>query len=174
MAKVSFTKLGLTKNTQVNTIDWYGQAIEIKEYLPVEDKLTLMANVINYSADDHVFYNPCKVEIFKGIEIILAYTNISVTDKQKEDITKLYDLFVSSGFYDAVINEIDKAELDYINIGITATINEIYRYKNSAMGVMEQINTAYKDLVADGQNITEILSNPEQLTLLKDVMTKLD
>ena len=174
MAKIAFTKLSLSKNTDIKILDWKDQKIEIKQYLPVGDKLDLISRVINYSADDHVFYNPCKVEIFELIEVILAYTNINITEKQQEDILKLYDLLVSSGFANKIKENIPDEELKYINKGVWETIKEIYRYKDSFMGVIEQVQTDYKDLDTEITDIENRISNPDNLTLLKDVVTKLN
>lgn len=174
MAKIAFTKLSLSKNTSVKEVEWKDQKIEVKQYLPVGDKLDLISRIVNYSADDHVFYNPCKVEIFELIEIILAYTNLNLTDKQQEDILKLYDLFVSSGFADVIKNAIPEEEINYLDDGIWATIKEIYRYRDSFMGVMEQTQADYKDLDQEVTDIENKISNPENLTLLKDVVTKLN
>ena len=38
MAKVSFTKLGLVKNQEINIVKGNDQEIEIKQYLPNNDK----------------------------------------------------------------------------------------------------------------------------------------
>lgn len=173
MAKIAFTKLSLSKNTSVKEVEWKDQKIEIKQYLPIGEKLDLISRIINYSTDDHIFYNPCKIEIFELIEIILTYTNINITSKQSEDILKLYDLFISSGFADKIKENIPTEELRYINNSVQATIKEIYRYRDSAMGIMEQIIEDYKDVNLDANKITEQLSNNENFNLLKDVVTKL-
>lgn len=174
MSKVAFSKLSLSKNTSVKEVEWKDQKIEVKQYLPVGDKLDLISRIVNYSADDHVFYNPCKVEIFELIEIILAYTNLNLTDKQQEDILKLYDLFISSGFADVIKDAIPEEELNYLDDGIWATIKEIYRYRDSFMGIMEQTQADYKNLDQEVTDIENKISNPENLTLLKDVVTKLN
>ena len=173
MAKVPFSKLSLSKNTSTKEVEWKDQKIEVKQYLPVAEKLDLISKIINYSADDHVFYNPCKVQIFETIEIILAYTNINITEKQQEDILKLYDLFISSGFLDKVKEVIPEKELNYIDDSVQATIKEIYRYRDSFMGVMEQTQTDYSSLNTQITDLEEKISNPENLTLLKDVVTNL-
>ena len=173
MAKVTFTKLALARNNDIKILEWKDQKIEVKQYLPVAEKLDLISRILNLSGDDHVFYNPCKVQIFELIEIILTYTNINVTDKQSEDILKLYDLFISSGFADVVKNAIPGEELNYIDDSVWATIKEIYRYRDSAMGIMNQIVQDYKDTDLDARKITEQLSNNENLSLIKDVVTKL-
>ena len=47
MAKIAFTKLALTKNTDVASFDWNGQTIEVKQYLPIQEKMDLIAAVLN-------------------------------------------------------------------------------------------------------------------------------
>ena len=42
--------------------------------------------------DNNNFANPVKLNVFLRLEIIFNYTNISFTDKQKEDLVKLYDI----------------------------------------------------------------------------------
>ena len=173
MGKVPFTKLSLTRNNDIKILEWKDQKIEVKQYLSVAEKLDLISKIINYSADDHVFYNPCKVQIFETIEIILAYTNINITEKQQEDILKLYDLFISSGFADKIKEVIPEEELNYIDDSVWATIKEIYRYRDSFMGVMEQTQADYKNLDNMVGEIEDKISNADNLTLLKDVVTKL-
>lgn len=174
MAKVSFTKLGLTKNSDVSIVEWNGQQIEVKDYLPMSEKLELVSTIINNSIDDNGYYNPMRVYINTIIEVILAYTNISVTEKQKEDILKLYDLFVSSGLSGKIIGEtINPYEYQQLQKWIYETINSIYSYKNSVMGILDTVSEDYGNLKLDAESIHENLADPEQLTLLKDVLTKL-
>lgn len=173
MAKIGFSKLSLKRNDSIKEIEWNGQKIEVKQFLPTGDKLDLISRVVNLSTDDNAFYNPCKVEIFEIIETIIAYTNINVTDKQFEDVLKLYDLFVSSGFKDAIYKAIPKEEIDYINKSIFATITEIYRYRDSALGIMQSVAEDFKNTDLDARKIINTLQeNPEGMELLKDVVTK--
>ena len=174
MAKVSFSKLDLIKNNNIKILEWNTQKIEIKQYLPIEDKLELISKIIQFSIDDHVFVNPGKIEIFESLEIILAYTNINVTDKQAENTLKMYDLFISSGLYKAIKELIPKEEYLFIHNNILTTIHEIYRYKNSFIGIMEQTQMNYKDIGEEVKQIESSLSDPNAMTLLKDVVTKLN
>ena len=65
MAIVSFTKLGLVKNQEINIVKWIDQEIEIKQYLPINDKLNLISRVINNSHDISKNYaNPVQVNIY--------------------------------------------------------------------------------------------------------------
>ncbi len=174
MAKVGLSKLGLSVNKNVEEISWNGQIIEVKQYLPSNEKLEVCSKIINESVDDQNFYNPGRVAIFQAIETLLAYTNINVTEKQQEDVIKFYDLLVSSGFADKIKENIPDKELNYLDEGIWETITEIYRYRDSFMGVMEQTQVSYKDLDQEISDIESKISNPDNLTLLKDVVTKLN
>ena len=173
MARVAFTKLGLKVDKEIKTITWGDQEIEIKQYLPVNDKLEMIGRIINNSADDMNFYNVGKIEIFIALELIFTYTNISFTDKQKEDICKLYDLLISSGLYAAVIAEIPKVEREWIEDVTMDTIESIYSYQNSILGILDSVNQDYSNLNLDASEIQKKIADPENLELLKGIMTRL-
>ena len=173
MAKVSFTKLGLKINNATKSIMVADQEIEIKQYLPINDKLELISRVINSSADDMKFYNVGKMEIFLNLEILYTYTNINFTEKQKEDVCKLYDLVVSSDLLNKILDNIPETEINFIRNTILDTVENIYKYQNSIMGILDTVVTDYSDLEFDAKNLNGLISDPNNLTLLKDIMTKL-
>ena len=173
MAKVSFTKLGLKKKEEIKNITINDQVIEVKQYLPISDKINIITNVIENSADDNNFANPVKVEVFANLEIMYAYTNISFTDKQKENPTKLYDLLEENGIIAEVIAAIPENEYALLLGWIDETIEAFYTYRNSVMGIMEQISTDYSNLSLDATEIQQKLADPQNLELLKSIMTKL-
>ena len=174
MAKVPFSKLNLKKIDKVQVVTINGLEIEVKQYLPVAEKLELIANVLNNSADDNNFANPVKTYILSHLEIIYAYTNLSFTDKQKEDPAKLYDILDTNGIIDSIILAIPPSEYDNLIEDITSTIDAYYKYKNSALGILEAATTDYKNLDLEASNIQKKIADPDNLTLLKDVITKLD
>ena len=139
MAKVAFSKLGLKVNDEIKTVKFNEQVIEVKQYLPVNEQLEVIAEVLNNSADDNNFANPVKVDVYTAIAVLEAYTNISFTEKQKENVTKLYDTVVSTGFYNKVIDAIPYEEINSLIIAISDTIDAFYRYRNSVMGILETI-----------------------------------
>ena len=173
MSRVPFTKLGLKKIEDTKTITVCDQGIEVKQYLPINDKINIITNVIQNSADDNNFANPVKVEVFANLEIIYAYTNISFTEKQKEDPTKLYDLLEENGVIAAIIEAIPRSEYTLLLGWIEETIDAFYTYRNSVVGILEQISTDYSNLEFDAASIQKKLADPENLELLKGVMSKL-
>lgn len=173
MANVSFTKLKLNKNTDLNTFDWNNEVIEVKQYLPVMDKLQLIQNVINASADNNNFPNPVKTEIYITLEMIRFYTNIKFTDKQMEDPAKLYDLIVSSGFKNEVFKHIPNDEIVTVTDGTYECGEAVYGYRNSALGIVDTLARDYSDTEMNAENIRKQLADPESLGLLKDILSKM-
>lgn len=173
MAKISLNKLGLKIDDSVSIVKFNDQDIEVKHYLPVNEKLDLIGAIINESADELKFYNVGKLEVFKLIEIIKHYTNINFTDKQLEDTTKLYDLLSSSGLGDEILTVIPETELNFIEDTLFDTVDSIYKYNNSIFGILDAVTADYQNLNFDVSELQKNISNPENLKLLKDVVTKL-
>ena len=72
---------GLKKNEDVEIVEWNEQKIEVKQYLPIEDKLNLITAIIQNSIDDNGYYNPAKIYVYTIVEMINFYTNIGFTEK---------------------------------------------------------------------------------------------
>ena len=171
--KPTFAKMGLKVNSDVKTIVIGEQEIEVKQYLPVNDKLILIGKVINAAADENNFSNPIKLDIFTCLEIVFAYTNIIFTDKQQEDLVKLYDILESNHIFEQVIEVIPKSEYKQIIEGVQDCSDAIYTYKNSLMGILEMVGQDYSQLNFDAEAIREKMADPENLAVLKDVMAKM-
>ena len=173
MAKVSLTKLGLKVNQDIKNIEFNEQIIEVKQYLPINEKLELISSVINSAADENNFSNPVKENVFLTLEILYHYTNINFTDKQKEDPVKLYDLVVSSGLVNKITDLIPEEELDEVINGVAQSVKAIYTYRNSVLGILESISQDYSALNLDATEIQQKLADPDNMALLKQVLTKL-
>lgn len=173
MAKVAFTKLGLKKNEEVKVVNIGENDIEVKQYLPVNDKLLLITRILQQAADDNNFSNPIKLEIFTCLEIVFTYTNISFTEKQKEDLVKLYDLFESNGIFNIIIQALPKSEYEAIVDGVEKCSNAVYTYRNSVLGILDAMTTEYNNLQFDASDIQSKLADPENIQLLKGIMEKL-
>ena len=174
MAKVSFSKLGLKKKTDVKTVKLTDDVeVEVIQYLPVNDKLKLIAAVLNGSADENHFANPVKIEIIGNLEIIKAYSNLSFTEKQLEDPAKLYDLLEQHGVLEAILAAIPTQEYEFLLSGIDSTIKAFYDYQNSIYGILDTVGQDYSNLDLDASRIQQAIADPENLELLKGVLTKL-
>ena len=173
MAKLPFTKLSLKNNNEIKTINYNNQIIEVKQYLPINTKLELISNVVNASMDNNNFSNPVKEYLFLHLEIVENYTNITFTEKQKEDPCKLYDLLKGNGVLDLIIQNIPEDEYDSLRIDTSLCSKSIYDYKNSVLGILDTVATDYSNLNLNASEIQQKLADPENMALLKDVLTKL-
>ena len=173
MAKISFTKFGLKPNNEIQQIEFNEQTIEVKQYLPVEEKLELITNVLELSHDSNNFSNPIKVQVYTALEMIDKYTNISFTEKQKENPTKLYDLLNGNGLLEKIIKAIPQIEYDEVITGVYNTIDAVYTYQNSVLGILENISQDYSNVKFDVSEIQKQLAETENLGLIKDIVTKL-
>ena len=171
--KPTFAKLKLARNNSVKVVTFNDIEVEVKQYLPINEKLQLISNVINAAADENNFSNPIKEDLFGTLEIIYAYTNLGFTEKQKEDPAKLYDDMISSGFADAIIKEIPSEEYNTIVNGINECTKAIYTYRNSLLGILEATVADYGNLELDANDLQSKMADPNNMALLKDVLTKL-
>lgn len=176
MAKISYNKLGITKDelNKVQTVEYNDQTIEVKQYLPIVEKSELITRVLNKSVDENTgYYNLLKLDMNLGLEIVYAYSNISFTEKQKEDPMKLYDMLNASKVLNLIIGLVPDGEFYYLNKTTHEMANNIVTYRNSAMGIMEAISADYSNLNLDATDIQKKLNDPDNMALLKDVLTKL-
>ena len=173
MAKVAFSKLGLKKTEEIEIIEWNEQKIEVKQYLPIEDKLDMIANIINQSADYNGYYNPARIYIFTILEMIDYYTNISLTEKQKADVFKTFDLFVNSGLSAAIFDKINPYEYNQIKSWVHELINSIYVYKNSVVGIMDTIKEDFNLMDLDTEKLVERLGNKENIEFINELLNKM-
>lgn len=173
MAKVAFSKLKLAKKNDIVKVQYGEQEIEVLQYLPVNEKLALIGRVIDNTNDENNFVNPIKVEVIGSLEIIYAYTNLNFTEKQKENPDKLYDLLEQNGVINLIISAIPEAEYKFLIEGINDTIKAVYDYHNSIVGMMDMMSKDYNNLDLDASDIQKKIADPENLALLRDVLTKL-
>jgi len=173
MAKPTFSKLKLSVNTEEKEFIWEDQVIKVKQYLSIEDKLQLISQILNSAADENRFYNKGKIDLYFRLYIIYFYTNISFTDKQKEEVIKTYDIIYSSGFWDNIKKIIPEEELKYLYDLTIDVTKQIYVYQNSVYGILDTINTDYSNMNLDIQQLTNQITNKENVEFLDNVLTKM-
>lgn len=173
MAKLGFTKLGLKPNMDIVEISFNDSVIEVKQYLSTEDKIDLVTAVLELSHDQNNFANPIKIMIYTGLLLVEKYTNITFTEKQKENPAKLYDLLNGNGVLELITSNIPEKELQELYDAIEKTIVSVYKYNNSLMGMMDAMSSDYSALELDANKIHQTLAEPTSMEFLKQIMTRL-
>ena len=171
MAKVNFTKLNKIKSLPVKEISIDDQKILVEQYLPLEEKVNLITSVIEQSGNgEEGFFNIVKLEAYYIIEMLKAYTNISFTEKQLEDTTKLYDAIRLNDVLAAVEDAIPESEREYIWNNTLALAREVTTYNNSVLGVLKAISSDREALNFDITELVDKIKDPEALATLKGLL----
>ena len=131
---------------------------------------SVIQQVIDFNNE---FLNEFAFHMYMDLAIVFNYTNLSFTDKQKEDLYKLYDLLVGSGFIKELKKQVDCNQTDDLEVYTYETLNEYYKYHNSVYGIMDAMNQNYSNLNLDINELQDKISNPESLSLVKDILTKM-
>ena len=170
MAKLSFNKLGLKINQEVKNVEYTdGIVIEVKQYLPVNDKLKMMGEILEHTMDQNNFANPVKQNVFTTLALIEYYTNITFTEKQKEEPVKLYDAICNSSLLEIITSNIPEEELNEVYKGVDGIVLAYYQYTNSILGVLENLKQNYNAKELDIAALLEQIKDPEAFETLKQI-----
>lgn len=171
MAKVPFTKLKCKINENEIPVQIGEETIAVKQYLPIQDKLGLIGRVVMFAHEqDYNYSNPVKIGVYRDLEVVFTYTNISFTDKQKEDLPKLYDMLYSSGIIKTIIENIPQDEYMEIVWGIKDSAEAIYKYQNSALGILDGIKNNYNEASFDVEKLQNAVKDMSDTPLVKEIM----
>lgn len=156
MAKQTFSSLKLKFEPQiVDIVNFNGKEIEIIQYISTEQKRDLI-DIALQKAEENGIYNPILLDSYFHLYLIYMYTNLTFTDKQKEDELKLFDIIKESGLLDEIIKKIPKKEYDYLFNNLTEYMGMINKYKNTAGSVLQ---TFVNDLPRNTQAALDIVNN---------------
>ena len=155
MSKVSYTNLKLKINNSVETFDFNGQNIEVKQYLAAEDKYDLIMITLQKSEEDGI-YNPFKLDLYFHLHLVFMYTNLSFTERQKDNELKLYDTLKSNGFIDLMLEYIPTTEYNDLITFMEEIKHDILEYTNTAGAVLQKV---INDLPKNAQVAREIVDS---------------
>ena len=173
MATFKDIKQEISENI-ISEININGQTVKVKQYLPVNEKLELITRVLNKVSDNpYSFVNPVQMDVYTVLEIIFAYTDIEFTKDEKENPAELYDEFEIQNIITPIMAAIPNTEYVFIMNSIDETVKAYYTYRNSVKGIIEDVTTDYSNLELDADSIRDKIADPDNLSLVKDILTKL-
>ena len=152
---INFLDLNLNINNNVNIIKFGEHQIEVLQYLPIEDKNSIIKLALQNSEENGV-YNPVKLEMYSKLYIIYMYTNLEFTEEEQQDEPKLYDILYSNGIIEEVLGAMDEDEL---------------RYYDDMLDAYVSIKTSYRHTLASVVN-SFIEELPKNATAAKDIIEK--
>ena len=173
MAKVSLNKITPIKKVDPITLQIGDSEIIVQQYLPIETKMAMMQDVLNAVIDDTGHINPVRMEVFFNVYLLKYYTNISITDTMLGDPSKTYDLLIINDVLDAIIAQIPETEYADVFDFIVEASENVITYNNSVLGILRNVAADYKNTEIDIDKIGQALNDPNQLTLVKNILEKM-
>lgn len=141
MNKISYANLKLKVNTDVNTFDFNGQTIEVLKYLPISDKYDLVNISLQAAKESEGVYNPVLLDFHFHLNLVYMYSNLSFTEKQRENEEKIYDSLVSNGFMDKFLATIEESEYKELSSYIEGLQMDNINYSTTFASVADKFIT---------------------------------
>lgn len=138
MAKVTYANLKLKLQENVKTFMIEDKEIEVKQYLSINDKIDLIDITMQKSKEDKI-YNPVKLDMYFHLHLVYLYTNITFTEKQREDEYKLYDILNTNDIINKVIENIPEIEYESLFDLMEDKIEVEMNYKTTAAAMIENL-----------------------------------
>lgn len=153
-------------------IEVNGQKVVIKTYLPIEEKYSLIMDLINVVAqEDYHYLNTLQEDILITILIIKYYTNIDLNENQ--NMAEIYDLACTSGLWHKIEEAIPASELSFVVDNAYDILDNYFEYRNSALGIMEALIKNGEELSGNVEELQKNLNEGKGVEFLKEVMEKM-
>lgn len=138
MAKITYSSLKLKTQEEIKTFKVEDKEVEVKQYLSINDKIDLIDITLQKSRENRI-YNPIKIDMFFHLHLVYLYTNITFTDKQREDEYKLYDTLHSNGIINNVLENIPEIEYETLFELMQERIEIEMEYNTTAAAMIENV-----------------------------------
>lgn len=155
MKKISYANLKLKINTDTKTVDYNGNTIEVLQYVSASDKYDLVHMVLNKSFEEGLF-NPVKVDVYFHLGLVYLYSNLNITDKQRENEFDLYDNLASNGILTQILELIPESEYQTLYTYIEEFQKKTLKYRYSAAATLQ---TFIQDLPKNAEAAKNIVDN---------------
>lgn len=162
--KVSFANLKLKVQDISHEVQFSndnGQiiAFSVIDYLPIQDKLDLVNIAIAKSRDGYNNINRYLAKELMNLYIVIMYTNISFTEKQKENEYKLYDILKSNQVIETVIKAMPQQEYLELQTLLEMLIED---EKNMNKSIAGAINNLLENLPKSAEAAQDIINSFDQ------------
>ena len=168
-------KVGELRNLQkefvkdIETINFHGLEIEVKQYLPIEKKLELAYTIYNSCVNTDnglLVVSENSMDIMKTYFITQYYTNLTLP----KDYFEGADLLISTGLYEVIKENIEDEISRLEDIIANIKIQELVKY--------EQENT-YQNIIKNGinefnNNLTELIKRLPTQEEAKEIIREVD
>lgn len=137
MAKVALSKLNLKKEVEPKKIIINDVEVEVSQYVDTAIKSMIMQSAAWGSVAKNIV-DEILLDAYLHVLIIDYYTNITLTDKHKENLLQTFDLLQSNGIFEQIIPALAEGEYDYLFNSTLNLAKKINEYNMSLASVFQQ------------------------------------
>lgn len=123
---------------ELKTINLLGNNIQVKQYLPMADKNSILEMVVQ-TADGGTVVNSLALEAIFELYLVFKYTDIDFTEEEKNDLFGTYDKLECNGMIEEIIKTIPESEYKLLHNSLEDIVKEYKNYRNSAKGVIDSL-----------------------------------
>ncbi len=156
---MNYKDLNLHTDNDMYYIEVQGKKINIKKYLPINDKKDLVEITLQKAEQADGTYNEILIDVYFNLYLVYLYTDIVFTDEDREDEMKLYDELESSGILERILDKIPEEEYNVLMDYLKAMRKEISSYKHSAAAMVQKLIV---DLPKNAEAAAKIVQNFNQ------------
>lgn len=150
----NFNDMNLTINSSIKIIRINNSNIAVKQYLPVEDKNSILENTIQ-KADQGTILNTFLLDCIFNMYVIFKYTDIEFTVEQKGDLFGLYDILESNNVINMIISAIPEDEYKELKENLNNMVADYLTYRNSARALLQQFTFFAPDAAEKLKQVSE-------------------
>ena len=170
---VMFNDLYLEPNENVSTFIYKGKTINVKQYLPIEEKAELVSYVLNHAIDLRTnTFSPLRVSVYLTLGIINWYSNINFEPEQLEEkAPEVFDLIDGSKFLELFLDNMENTEFEYMNKTVAKVLKDYETYANSMAGMVAAMNSDASSMNKELDDILSKIKSKEgldELSAIKD------
>lgn len=137
------------------TITLNEKTIQVKSYLPISDKIDVVQITIQ-KADNGRYIDQLALDMFFELNLVYSYSNIEVTQEDRDNQFALYDRWTQDGTINTVISAIPDEEYNKLSEAIDETVEDLMRYRGTAAAV---VNSFIQDLPRNAEIAKEIVDS---------------
>lgn len=165
---INFKDLNLATEIKTTTIKIDDTTnLEVRDYLPMNEKIELISNVVDYALDENTGrFSPVRTALYFDLALVHHYAGINFDG---EDMIAAYDVLETTGLLDKIVSAIPQDEYNFMKDLVDETTHDIADYNSSFAGVMQIASSDANGLSAQIEDILGKVKNREGLELLGEI-----
>ena len=139
MAKVALSKLNLKKEIDPKKIVINNIEIDVYQYVDTAIKTMIVQSAAWGSLAKNIV-DEILLDAYLHVLILEHYTNITLTDKHRENLLSTFDLLQSNGVFEQIVAAMPDGEYDYLFNSTLNLAKKINEYNTSLASIFEQLS----------------------------------